>query len=81
VYVSRKKLSTGPDGDGPLARFQLTLKVSNIEFNRLQSAVIQQNLRAVGISLDVRTYHFVSLGSSIYSGYQWNHLQSRTLSG
>ena len=35
-----------PDGDGPAPRFRLTLKVSNIEFNRLQSAVIQQNLRA-----------------------------------
>ena len=35
-----------PDGDGPAARLRLTLKVSNIEFNRLQAAVIQQDLRA-----------------------------------
>jgi peptide/nickel transport system substrate-binding protein len=33
-----------PDGDGPQPRFSLSLKVSNIEYNRLQSAVIQQNL-------------------------------------
>lgn len=57
-----------PDGDGPLPRFQLTLKVSNIEFNRLQSAVIQQNLRAVGIDLDVRTYEFATLYADVLTG-------------
>ena len=46
-----------PDGDGPRLRFTLSLKVSSaVEFNRLQSAVIQQNLRGVGIGVDVRTY-------------------------
>ena len=34
-----------PDGNGPQPRFALSLKVSNTEFNRLQSSVIQQNLR------------------------------------
>ena len=34
-----------PDGDGPEPRLRLSLKVSNIEFNRLQSSLIQQNLR------------------------------------
>ena len=38
-----------PDGDGPRPRLSLSLKVSSTEFNRLQSAVIQQNLRDVGI--------------------------------
>jgi peptide/nickel transport system substrate-binding protein len=57
-----------PDGDGPRARFQLTLKVSNVEFNRLQSAVIQQNLRAVGIALDVRTYEFATLYADVLKG-------------
>ncbi len=50
-----------PDGDGSRPRFTLTLKVSNIEFNRLQSAVIQQNLRDVGIRLEVRVYEFATL--------------------
>src|SRR4029450_1822271 len=45
-----------PDGDGPAPRLHLSLKMSNNEFNRLQSSVIQQNLRAVGIALDLRTY-------------------------
>ena len=57
-----------PDGDGPRARFSLSLKVSNIEFNRLQSAVIQQNLRAVGIDLDVRTYEFATLYADVLKG-------------
>jgi len=57
-----------PDGDGPQPRMQLTLKVSNLEFNRLQSAVIQQNLRAVGIALDVRTYEFATLYADVLKG-------------
>lgn len=57
-----------PDGDGPLPRFQLSLKVSNVEYNRLQSAVIQQNLRQIGVVLDVRTYEFATLYSDVLSG-------------
>lgn len=57
-----------PDGDGPQPRFTLTLKVSNSEFNRLQSSVIQQNLRDVGIQLDVRTYEFATLYADVIAG-------------
>jgi peptide/nickel transport system substrate-binding protein len=57
-----------PDGDGPEPRFHLSLKISNIEFNRLQSSVIQQNLRAVGIALDVRTYEFATLYADVLKG-------------
>lgn len=57
-----------PDGDGPGARMTLSLKVSNIEFNRLQSTVIQQNLREVGIDLDVRTYEFATLYADVLAG-------------
>lgn len=56
------------DGDGPASRFTLTLKVSNSEFNRLQSSVIQQNLRDVGIDLDVRTYEFATLYADVLAG-------------
>ena len=59
---------TDPDGDGPESRFHLSLKISNVEFNRLQSSVIQQNLRAVGIALDVRTYEFSTLYADVLSG-------------
>jgi peptide/nickel transport system substrate-binding protein len=57
-----------PDGDGPAPRFRLSLKVSSLEFNRLQSAVIQQNLRDVGIALDVRTYEFATLYADVLAG-------------
>lgn len=57
-----------PDGNGPQARFSLTLKVSNSEYNRLQSTVIQQSLRDVGIDLDVRTYEFATLYADVLSG-------------
>jgi peptide/nickel transport system substrate-binding protein len=57
-----------PDGDGPATRFTLSLKVSNIEFNRLQSAVIQQNFRAVGVGLDVRMYEFATLYADVLQG-------------
>ena len=46
----------------------LSLKVSNTEFNRLQSSVIQQNLRDVGIDLDLRTYEFATLYADILKG-------------
>lgn len=57
-----------PDGDGPATRFTLTLKVSNIEFNRLQSSVIQQDFRAIGVALDVRTYEFATLYADVLAG-------------
>ena len=57
-----------PDGDGPQPRLQLSLKMSNNEFNRLQSSVIQQNLRTIGIALDVRTYEFATLYADVLKG-------------
>ena len=67
---------TDPDGDGPRPRLSLSLKVSSAnEFNRLQSSVIQQNLREVGIDLDVRTYEFATLFADIQKG----HFQMYTL--
>jgi len=57
-----------PDGDGPAPRLHLTLKVSTNEFIRLQAAVIQQDLRAVGIALDVRSYEFATLYADVLRG-------------
>ena len=50
-----------PDGDGPLPRLRLSLKISSNEEMRLQSTVVQQNLRRVGIDLDLRSYEFATL--------------------
>ena len=57
-----------PDGAGPQPRFRLSLKISNVEFNRLQSTVIQENLRAIGVELDVRTYEFATLYADVLKG-------------
>ena len=57
-----------PDGGGPRPRMSLTLKVSSTEFNRLQSSVIQESLRRVGIALEVRTYEFATLYADVLRG-------------
>ena len=57
-----------PDGDGPQPRLRLSLKVSTNEFIRLQAAVIQQDLRQVGIELDVRSYEFATLYADVLKG-------------
>jgi peptide/nickel transport system substrate-binding protein len=57
-----------PDGDGPLARLSLSLKVSTNEFVRLQATVVQQDLRQVGIDLDVRSYEFATLYADVLKG-------------
>jgi len=60
---------TDPDGNGPLPRLHLSLKTSSAsEFNRLQAAVIQQNLKSVGIDLEIRTYEFATLYADILKG-------------
>jgi peptide/nickel transport system substrate-binding protein len=57
-----------PDGDGPRPRLSLSFKTTSVEFYRLQAAVVQQNLRQVGIELDVRTYEFATLYADILKG-------------
>ncbi len=57
-----------PDGDGPLPRLHLTLKVSSTEFNRLQSSVLQQDFARVGVALDVRTHEFATLYADVLKG-------------
>ena len=57
-----------PDGNGPAMRMRLTLKIQNLEFPRLQATVIQQNLRAVGVDVDVRSYEFATLYADVLNG-------------
>ena len=57
-----------PDGDGPQPRLSLSLKISTNEFQRLQATVIQQNLRQVGIEVDVRSYEFATLYADVLKG-------------
>lgn len=57
-----------PDGDGPRPRLTLTFKTSTAEQYRLQAAVLQEQLRRVGIALDVRSYELATLFADIARG-------------
>jgi peptide/nickel transport system substrate-binding protein len=57
-----------PDGNGPRPRLRLSLKISTNEETRLQSTVIQQDLRRVGIDLDLRSYEFATFYADVLKG-------------
>jgi peptide/nickel transport system substrate-binding protein len=63
-----------PPVDG--VRFHLTMKTSTEESTRLLAAVLQQQLRAVGIALDIRTFEFATFFSDVTRGsYQLHSLR------
>ena len=49
-------------------RFHLMMKTSTEETTRLFTAVLQQQLRDVGIALDIRTFEFATFFSDVTSG-------------
>lgn len=49
-------------------RFHLTMKTSTVEDTRLLAAVLQQQLRRVGIALDIRSFEFATFYSDIVKG-------------
>jgi peptide/nickel transport system substrate-binding protein len=49
-------------------RFRLTIKTSTDESARLLAAVLQQQLRDVGIDLDIRTFEFATFFADVTSG-------------
>lgn len=54
----------GPDG----IRFHITMKTSTEESTRLLAAVMQQQLRQVGIALDIRSFEFATFYSDVVKG-------------
>jgi peptide/nickel transport system substrate-binding protein len=57
-------------------RFHLTMKTSTEETTRLMVAVLQQQLREVGIVLDIRTFEFATFFADVTSGaYQMYSLR------
>jgi peptide/nickel transport system substrate-binding protein len=57
-------------------RFHLTMKTSTEESTRLMAAVLQQQLREVGIVLDIRTFEFATFFSDVTRGaYQLHSLR------
>jgi peptide/nickel transport system substrate-binding protein len=49
-------------------RFHMTMKTSNDEGTRLLAAVLQQQLAAVGIALEIRSYEFATFYSDVMRG-------------
>jgi len=49
-------------------RFHLTMKTSTEESTRLLAAVLQQQLRDVGIALDIRSFEFATFYSDVQKG-------------
>jgi len=49
-------------------RFHVTMKTSTEQTTRLMAAVLQQQLRAVGIVLDIRTFEFATFFADVTSG-------------
>ena len=57
-------------------RFHLTMKTSTDASTRLLAAVLQQQLREVGIALDIRTFEFATFFSDVTKGaYQIHSLR------
>jgi peptide/nickel transport system substrate-binding protein len=57
-----------PDGEGPQSRFSVTYKTSTLDLRRRIAEVIQEQLRAVGIGVEIRSYEFATLYSDIKKG-------------
>jgi peptide/nickel transport system substrate-binding protein len=55
-----------PDAKG--VRFHLTMKTSTEESTRLLAAVLQQQLRDVGIALDIRSFEFATFYADVQKG-------------
>jgi peptide/nickel transport system substrate-binding protein len=55
-----------PGRDG--IRFHLTMKTSTEETSRLMAAVFQQQLRQIGIALDIRSFEFATFYSDVVKG-------------
>ena len=49
-------------------RFHLTMKTSTEETSRLMAAILQQQLRQVGIALDIRSFEFATFYSDVVKG-------------
>lgn len=63
-----------PGGGG--VRFHLTMKTSTEESTRLLAAVLQQQLRDVGIALDIRSFEFATFYADVIKGsYQMYSLR------
>ncbi|HEY7217586.1 MAG TPA: ABC transporter substrate-binding protein [Candidatus Binatia bacterium] len=57
-----------PDGDGPLPRFRLSFKTTNIDLRRRIAEAIKEQLQQVGIDLEIRSYEWATFYSDVKKG-------------
>ena len=57
-----------PDGDGPLARFRLSFKTTNIDLRRRVAEALKEQLQQVGIELEIRSYEWGTFFSDVKKG-------------
>lgn len=57
-----------PDGNGPRSRFRLVYKASNARQFIEQAQIVQEQLRKVGIEIDIRAYELATVLSDIRRG-------------
>jgi peptide/nickel transport system substrate-binding protein len=57
-----------PDGNGPLPRFKLSYKTTNLDLRRRIAEALKQQLSEIGIELEVRTYEWGTFYADIRRG-------------
>ena len=57
-----------PDGDGPLPRFRLSFKTTNHDLRRRTAEAFKEQLRSVGIDLEIRSYEWGTFYSDVKKG-------------
>ena len=57
-----------PDGDGPLPRFRLSFKTTNIDLRRRIAEALKEQLAKVGIELEIRAYEWGTFYSDVKKG-------------
>jgi peptide/nickel transport system substrate-binding protein len=57
-----------PDGDGPLPRFKLSFKTTNIDLRQRIAEAFKEQLQAVGIELEIRGYEWGTFYSDVKKG-------------
>lgn len=57
-----------PDGDGPAPRFRLSFKTTNIDLRRRIAEAFKDQLRQVGIELEIRAYEWGTFYSDVRKG-------------
>ncbi len=57
-----------PDGDGPAVRFRLSFKTTNIDLRRRIAEAFKDQLKQVGIELEIRSYEWGTFYSDVRKG-------------